>query len=314
MVGFRRIQMSLFLMLVLQLPAAEVAAGVLSSYVRVGDEVTLSCENVLRDEDNCDGTTWLYSHSRGTTVELIRLGQIGEHAKNKAARLSVTANCSVVIKKVTVEDVGLYSCQQYKAGKHQGSDSRVDLSLINVAEHENADVVTLSCSVTTYGRCTHSVEWLFQGTHVDPNNPDLKTAQSSCSASVTFQTDHFSYSLRYKNTFKCEVTDGNTRRKHLFLLRPQSAGEKPGEKSSTETGNITTTSTTNEASAEPQAAGVWRLIIVSVGLAALMITVVGVNIWTRATGRKTQMDENKEPNDEDDDTVNYENVTSSNGV
>ncbi|XP_070705880.1 uncharacterized protein [Pempheris klunzingeri] len=313
MVGFRRIQMSLFLMLVLQLPAAEVAAGDLSSYVRVGDEVTLSCENLPHDEDNCDGTTWAFIGSRGTAGELIRFGQIGEDAKNKAARLSVTANCSLVIKKVTVEDVGLYYCRLYKAGNKQGSDSHVYLSLINLTEHENADVVTLSCSVTTDGRCKE-IKWLFQGTYVDPNHPDLKTAQSSCSASVTFQTDHFSYSLRYKNTFKCEVTDGNTRRKHLFPLRPQSAGEKPGEKSSTETGNITTTSTTNEASAEPQAAGVWRLIIVSVGLAALMITVVGVNIWTRATGRKTQMDENKEPNDEDDDTVNYENITSSNGV
>lgn len=53
-----------------------------------------------------------------------------------------------------------------------------------------------------------------------------------------------------------------------------------------------------------------RFIIVSVGLSGLIITVVSVNIWTRTEGNKTQMDGNMEHNDEDEDdgTVNYENV------
>ncbi|KAF3703145.1 hypothetical protein EXN66_Car018833 [Channa argus] len=46
-----------------------------------------------------------------------------------------------------------------------------------------------------------------------------------------------------------------------------------------------------------------RSIIVSVGLAALIISVVTVHMWTRTKGNKTQM----ENNTVDDDEV-YENV------
>ena len=83
------------------------------------------------DQNNCDGTTWTFSYLSNRTVELVRLGQIGVDAKTKSDRLSVRENCSLVIKKVTEEDVGRYSCQQYnKTGQHRRPDSQVYLSVV----------------------------------------------------------------------------------------------------------------------------------------------------------------------------------------
>ncbi|KAK5879641.1 hypothetical protein CesoFtcFv8_022738 [Champsocephalus esox] len=53
--------------------------------------------------------------------------------------------------------------------------------------------------------------------------------------------------------------------------------------------------------------GLLRLILVSVGLAALIVTVVTVHIWTRAKGGEKRIRKNQEQNDEDEDEVNYEN-------
>ncbi|XP_042359892.1 uncharacterized protein LOC121955874 [Plectropomus leopardus] len=57
-----------------------------------------------------------------------------------------------------------------------------------------------------------------------------------------------------------------------------------------------------------------RLTIVSVGLAALIIIVVAVNMWMRNKEKKTQMEEIAVRYDEDDGTVNYENITPSDRV
>ena len=87
----------------------------------------------MTNQDKCDSTTWVFSHSRNTAaVGLIELGQIGENVKAQSDRLSVTADCSLVIKKVTVGDVGRYSCRQFdRSGQQQGPDAKVYLSVIN---------------------------------------------------------------------------------------------------------------------------------------------------------------------------------------
>ena len=104
----------------------------------------------MTDQDKCDSTTWIFVGSGSTAaVELIRLGQIGEKAKAKSDRLSVTANCSLVIKKVTVEDVGRYFCQQYdRSGQKQGQDSLVYLSVVT-SEYLHHNVFSSNCLVRT---------------------------------------------------------------------------------------------------------------------------------------------------------------------
>ncbi|XP_044025101.1 uncharacterized protein LOC122863066 isoform X1 [Siniperca chuatsi] len=299
MAEFKWIKMSLFLIAVLQFTAAERLP--LSFTVRVGDEVTLPCENVIDGQQKCNSTTWLFVGSGYTAVvELVRLGQIGENAKAKSDRLSVTASCSLVIKKVTVEDVGYYTCRQFRSGQHQ--DAHVHLFLITMTEHKDPDKVTLTCSVLTSGQCGHTVKWLYEGKDVAEGNKDMETSQTDCYASVSFLDSHFIYTSRSK--LKCEVTDTYSGKVQQFPFSSQSAGEKPGDKQTATTKSsrtieygtksVTTTTAINDTSTKLQ--DWWRFSIVSAGLAALIIIVVAVNMWTRTKGKKTQMDENTEVN------------------
>ena len=87
----------------------------------------------------CYNTTWNFVDS-ASTVELVKGGQIGKNAKSD--RLRVTENCFLVIKKVTEEDAGLYSCRQIRSGQQQGPDSCVFLSVVT-SEYSNHNVSKL---------------------------------------------------------------------------------------------------------------------------------------------------------------------------
>ncbi|XP_051264320.1 uncharacterized protein LOC127367993 isoform X2 [Dicentrarchus labrax] len=296
MVEFRWIKMSLFLMLVLHFTAAT-GQLYLSFTVRAGDGVTLSCENVIKDQNNCGSTTWLFSGSRRiAAVELVTLGQIGKNTNSKSDRLSVTANCSLVIKKVTVEDVGRYTCRQFISGQQQGPDSVVDLSVITMTEHKDSDKVTLSCSVSTNGRCTHTVKWLNEGQDLDKDNQVVKTSQSPCNVSVTFKTSHYIYTSN-SNSLKCAVTDAFKVQQFPFRLQP--SGGKPGEdtKPTTTTENSIKAGTTLIPSLINDTSTVlkdlwWVFLIVAVVLVALVIIVWKVIRWKKTKGKKTKMNDN----------------------
>ncbi|XP_038586948.1 uncharacterized protein LOC119912046 [Micropterus salmoides] len=235
MVRFRWINVSLFVILVLQFTAA--TGQNLSFTVRVGDEVTLHCGNVIQNQDNCDGTSWLVSRDIGAAAtELITHGKNGI-SKSKSDRLSVTENCFLVIKKVTFEDVGRYTCRQFKkSGQQQGPDSLVLLSVINIEQYQNNDTVGFICSMLTYGRCGHTVEWLYEG-----NKNNMLTSQGSCSATVVFTTPPLSQKSNYCELLKCKVTDNKSGQMLLCSVDLQSSCEKTGStlegKNKTPSGN-----------------------------------------------------------------------------
>ncbi|XP_070844127.1 uncharacterized protein [Chaetodon trifascialis] len=227
MAEFRWIKISVFLMLVLQF-----TAGRDSVIGRLGDEVTLPCDSVTNDQTDCNRTTWTFKVSRReAAVELVDVSD----------RLSVTEDCSLVMKTVTDEDVGRYTCREFISGK-QGSDSLVHLSVIHMTEHKDTDKATLICSVTTYERCELKVQWLYNGQEGDEHNQQIRTPQPACVDSVKFLSSHYIYTPRYE-FFKCKVTDGD--KEELFAFIRQPSGEKPGEDKTTTT---TTTTTTAESS------------------------------------------------------------------
>uniref|UniRef100_A0A3Q2UJF5 Diverse immunoglobulin domain-containing protein 1.1 n=1 Tax=Fundulus heteroclitus TaxID=8078 RepID=A0A3Q2UJF5_FUNHE len=101
-----------------------------SVLTRAGDEVTLSCSTMIDGQQQCDGTTWLFTGSGNrAVVELVNLGQINQTVNTKADRLKLAANCSLVIKKVREEDVGRYDCQQWK-GEDNGAHTLVHDSTV----------------------------------------------------------------------------------------------------------------------------------------------------------------------------------------
>ncbi|XP_039537890.1 uncharacterized protein LOC120486098 [Pimephales promelas] len=126
-------------------------------FISSGVNVRLSCNNALSD---CKSTTWTYSSfSRSRTVELIKLGIKNKDTK-RHERLSLESDCSLNIKNVTVEDYGLYNCQQFVNGRQQGSDAHVYLHVLHVSVSPSSSSSSSSsssqteispgCSVTLY--------------------------------------------------------------------------------------------------------------------------------------------------------------------
>ncbi|XP_039638068.1 uncharacterized protein LOC120546883 isoform X2 [Perca fluviatilis] len=297
MAEFRRIQITLFVILLLPFTAVA-GQKTLSITVRAGDEVTLPCENVII-QDNCSSTTWLSSHKGEAAVALIELGQIkDEILKAKSDRLSVKEKCSLVIKNVTEEDVSRYTCRQFNksGGPQQGPDAVVFLSVVNMVEQKNTDdTVTLICSVLTDAGCEHSVKWLYEG-----NETDVEITPLTCSASVTFPP-HLNQKL-----LKCKVTDKKNGNTLLCNVGPQSSCKKT-ESTTVGTDNTSKNDTptrpgsttegkdnTLSANDTPSIQDWWLYIIVPVGVTALLAAIIIVVVIRRkkTKSNKTQTNEN----------------------
>ncbi|XP_047430070.1 uncharacterized protein LOC124999275 [Mugil cephalus] len=302
---FRWIKLLSLMILMLQFTAT---TGQRSSVtVRVGHDVTLSCGNVRDGQKNCDSTDWLFNGLRDrTTVELVKHGQI----RSKPDRLRVTTNCSLVIKKVTDDDVGHYTCRQIISGRQQGEDFQVYLSVITMTEREDNDKVVLFCSVLDYDSCIYTVEWLYDGKE---KISDMQISSPSCTHPVTFTSSHLNQSIY--ELLKCKVTNGYTKKVQLFTFSPQSSGKdekrknkvkstiKPTATSKKMTTSVKLTSseqtirTTSPNTNDPTNQQVWSwwYMIVPVGLLLLSIFVVIIR-WRKTKGKKTQMKENTELN------------------
>ncbi|XP_069371430.1 uncharacterized protein [Paralichthys olivaceus] len=260
-------------------PSSAPAAQYSFIIVRAGAEVILPCEPVTEDHVNCGATTWFFRESEETRdVNLVHYGQLNTSviSKSKADRIRLAANCSLVIREVTVEHAGFYFCRKSDRTGQIETDHVFYLSVVTMTEQKRSDEVTLSCSVSTYEAC-REVKWLFMNKDVDEDNKDLKTSQSGCSATVSFSKSSLVHTTKDDNLFKCKVNDGHKEEEFAFIP-PSSEG-----KNKTAPGNKEKTTTPGDW---------WRYIRLAVGLATIVILVVIVVRWRRNKGNKTQTDEN----------------------
>nr|XP_040016947.1 uncharacterized protein LOC120808254 isoform X9 [Gasterosteus aculeatus aculeatus] len=282
--------------------------------VRAGDDVTLPS-----NQDRCNGSTWLHSRS-DPAVELVTLGKIKNNAlipEAKTNRLSLTANCSLVIRNVSGEGVGRYTNRHYdEGGKHQGPDGVVSLYVFTMEEKDYGGLVVFSCFVLRFSECEHTVEWLYDG-----KQTDVMMSHAACEATVTFKAPLHQKSKYYKS-LRCEVRDNQSGKTLLFEAcsqfsseqtggpsgegnitppaPPVSSGSKGGGGPSRE-GNITPPAPPGGPSgednitppAQSDSSSVWWpwLVIPLVGLLVLFIILVVFIRW-RNQGKRTQTDEN----------------------
>ncbi|XP_029705137.1 uncharacterized protein isoform X2 [Takifugu rubripes] len=146
MVAFKWIHAFMFLTFMLQYSDAN------RKYLTAHQEVTLSCENLIKDQKNCINTTWIFSPSnpQSAAIELIELGQIKSH---KPGRLSLSENCSLTIKNLRGEDSGLYTCRQFNSsGSRTRPDAAIDLSVVPTTITTTASIFpgTTSATPTTH--------------------------------------------------------------------------------------------------------------------------------------------------------------------
>ncbi|XP_029580123.1 uncharacterized protein LOC115168713 isoform X1 [Salmo trutta] len=169
-----------------------VSGETLSMFSRVGDDVSLPCNNVVYP--NCSSTTWTYNSVGSTvTIEEVVLGKIKVEKTERADRLSLGSNCSLHVSDVRAEDAGQYICQQYlaKTGPRDGDDAPVHLSVLTISSttpvtdlKSNVNM-TLRCSLLTYmehGTCISgvSLSWVPKtGTNAQV------TLDSSCDITLT---------------------------------------------------------------------------------------------------------------------------------
>lgn len=84
-------------------------------------------DNIKGDQDECQNTDWFFNDPGNIRRDvLFKSGKTEKHPTSqlKPDRLRVTENCSLVVKKVRDEDVGLYT------GRQQGQDSQAYLSVV----------------------------------------------------------------------------------------------------------------------------------------------------------------------------------------
>ncbi|XP_008395387.2 uncharacterized protein LOC103457199 isoform X2 [Poecilia reticulata] len=261
----------MFVILVLVLQLTEITGKFSPRYVvRDGDDVTLPCDNMRDELDRCEKTNWLFSNSPDSSVTVSTDRQVSE----KMERLEVAADCSLVIKNVSHEDVGFYTCRTSHI--NHNDDAHAHLFLITMTEKEDGDQVKFSCFVATNEMCKHTVEWMYEGKAVE-DTMIMKT--SRCSITAVIPESFLKNKPEYREMFSCKVKDDSTERDQLFPLSPQSAGSDVSITNAERSEANETEPAFKNTSTTPL--NLWLYIVVSVGSVALIITILVITLCKR---------------------------------
>ncbi|KAM9778256.1 uncharacterized protein ACBT44_000142 isoform 2-T2 [Syngnathus typhle] len=93
----------LFLIVLLRFEVA--SCQVIEIFAKAGDDVTLPCERT-----SCVGLKWAYTRDQSSPSAEVKDGRVLSSSP-RSQRLSLKADCSLLIKGVTAEDAGFFICE-----------------------------------------------------------------------------------------------------------------------------------------------------------------------------------------------------------
>uniref|UniRef100_A0A3P9HNF7 Ig-like domain-containing protein n=1 Tax=Oryzias latipes TaxID=8090 RepID=A0A3P9HNF7_ORYLA len=191
MTGGERLK-SLLLLLSLHLSGVRSDDNTVFVYSKVGDEALLLCSIASSD---CSSITWTFFRSGQVrfSKEVIQ-GQVNRSSE-KASRLTVASNCSLILRDLALGDVGSYVCLE-----HERDVTTVYLSILaisspsNIMELRPGGTVVLSCILSSYydaGNCrqysggSFKLRWLAEeGTEMDNHSRHQLTERTHCNATL----------------------------------------------------------------------------------------------------------------------------------
>ncbi|CAI5684576.1 unnamed protein product [Oreochromis niloticus] len=188
------------ILLILMLQFTAVTQQMTKFSSKVGGEVTLPCVNGKDFHNKYHTTTWLFSGSGSTeTVALFEHGQFNSGLRSKSHRLSVTPDYSLIIKKVTSEDDGHYTCRQFKSGEHF-TDSRAYLFVTSEGDTTKGIITS-----TTTKNATSA------------NVPKSKSATST-TRTTTSSVTNTSMTSKTNSTTEPEKTSNTVQTKNMLII------------------------------------------------------------------------------------------------
>ncbi|GAA6228266.1 uncharacterized protein LOC108887488 [Lates japonicus] len=181
----------------------------LNLYHRPGHDVTLPCGSGSSPHTTCSSTTWLFNREQFPTITEVLNGNI--QRSDRAARLSLNTDCSLLINNITAEDVGFYVCRQI--GQHE---ARVFLNIMTVSQSPDTDPKRdgeerIECSLSRYralGPCKEtSILWLDEtGTVLVGEHDGYKVTQMDCVSVLTVKRQR-----GHNRRYTCRFVDENNK-------------------------------------------------------------------------------------------------------
>ncbi|RVE65190.1 hypothetical protein OJAV_G00134100 [Oryzias javanicus] len=208
-------------------------------YKTVGDDAILLCSLASSD---CSSITWTFFRSGQVrfSKEVIH-GQVNR-SSDKAGRMSVASNCSLVLRDLVLGDVGSYVCLE-----REKDITTVYLSILaisspsNVRELKPGGTVVLSCTLSSFyeaGHCRQysgggfKLRWLAEdGTELTNHSRHQLTERTQCNTNLVLNLQQKDNSRRWR----CQVeTKTGKRETHLdftssflFESAPSTPGPQP---------------------------------------------------------------------------------------
>nr|XP_049613590.1 uncharacterized protein LOC125990439 isoform X9 [Syngnathus scovelli] len=166
----------LFLIFLLQFEVA--SCRITDFFAKAGHEVTLPCERA-----SCAGLRWMYSQDQSLSRAEVNDGQVLSSSP-RSQRLSLKDDCSLLIKRVTAEDAGYFTCQQ---DGHHHYNFVLTVMTVKPSSPQDSDLmkdghVVLECFLACWPandcRCRKGgLRWMNER---DETLPPLRTQSNHC--------------------------------------------------------------------------------------------------------------------------------------